>query len=137
VENMPLWFNIAHTHGHGLIVLSTAGEVGVDIERRDRNCDHHLLARRVFTPEEREDWSVVPEAEKKHAFLTTWVAKEAYTKATGEGLQRGFSTFAMSEIPVLHWLDIGEDYIAALATPDPSAPTKTSLAYRLHRIGGD
>jgi 4'-phosphopantetheinyl transferase len=131
LENSRVFFNIAHTKGRGLIALSDEGEVGVDIERRDRDCDHHLLARRVFAPEERGDWEATGEAEKKSALLTTWVAKEAYTKAVGMGLQMPFPSFAVAAIPTLHWLDVGEDYIAALATVS-TAP----VACILHTVGG-
>jgi 4'-phosphopantetheinyl transferase len=131
LQNGEVFFNIAHTAGRGLIALSDEGEVGVDIERRSRDCDHHLLARRVFTTTERHDWEAVPEGEKRDAFLTTWVAKEAYTKAVGLGLQMPFPSFSVATIPTLHWLDAGEAYIAALA-----APSKMPLACILHPIAG-
>jgi 4'-phosphopantetheinyl transferase len=138
LENSRVFFNIAHTKGRGLIALSDEGEVGVDIERRDRDCDYHLLARRVFAPEERTDWEANMEAEKHNGFLTTWVAKEAYTKAVGLGLQMPFSSFAVTEIPTLHWLDVGEEYIAALATLDktPLTCSKPKVACILHTLGG-
>jgi 4'-phosphopantetheinyl transferase len=125
IADTPLFFNIAHTKGKGIIALSDQGDIGVDIEQSDRDCDHHLLARRVFTERERRDWEDKQhEVEKKHAFLTTWVAKEAYTKAVGLGLQMSFRSFDIADIPSLHWLEVGETYIAALSalapTPKPT-----------------
>jgi 4'-phosphopantetheinyl transferase len=116
-----LFFNITHTRGKGLIALSDEAEIGVDIERCDRACNQDLLARRVFTPQEQEEWAQTEASLKYLSFLNTWVAKEAYTKALGFGLQMPFRSFSLTDIPALHWLDVGTEYIGAVTSQEPVA----------------
>jgi 4'-phosphopantetheinyl transferase len=127
----PVYFNIAHTQGVrvqgiGVLALHPTAPVGVDIERWDRECDHALLRRRVFAPEEDAHYHTLSDDEQRRFFYTCWTSKEAYTKALGVGLQMPFPTFAVAEVaPYLTPIDCGADYSAHLALIEGDSPCPT------------
>lgn len=86
-------FNLSHADGAVALVVSRVGPVGVDIESTDPRVDIPCVMAVALTPEEQV--SVRAAAEPYGAFLRCWTAKEAYVKATGEGLRRGFDTLAL------------------------------------------
>jgi 4'-phosphopantetheinyl transferase len=68
------------------IALVRGREVGVDIESLHRLDDWLLMARRIFSPRELGELRSLPEPQQRKAFFNGWTRKEAYLKATGEGL---------------------------------------------------
>lgn len=82
-----LWFNLSHSAHVAVIALSSVGEVGVDIEAIRRLPDADDVAARVFTSRERDAIARRANAERDRAFFEAWTRKEAYIKATGEGLR--------------------------------------------------
>jgi 4'-phosphopantetheinyl transferase len=87
-----LSFNISHTRG--LVACAIAeDEVGVDVETADRRVDLNL-ARSVFAPEEERLLNSAPAAARASLFLRFWTLKEAFIKATGEGLARPLKSFS-------------------------------------------
>lgn len=88
-------FNVSHSGSWVVIALTRAREVGVDIEAMERVADWQLLAGRVFSPGELSGLLALPEPQQREAFYQGWTCKEAYLKATGEGL-----TDALTEIEV-------------------------------------
>jgi 4'-phosphopantetheinyl transferase len=129
-----LRFNVSHSHEWALIALSRDREVGVDVEHH-RSLHHDLfdIAARFFAPAEVDALRALAPAEQEPAFFRIWSRKEAYIKATGEGVSAGLDTFEVSidldpavSLRVLgrpaeaaRWtmrsLDVGPDYAAALA----------------------
>ncbi|MCK4412795.1 MAG: 4'-phosphopantetheinyl transferase superfamily protein [Candidatus Eisenbacteria sp.] len=105
-----LRFSLSHSGAWGLIGVSTAGEIGVDIERVRSDLDPERLARRVFSSQELTVWdalathgsgaaapgSAAAEEHRRQIFLHAWVRKEAYAKARGEGLARGLRSFSVT-----------------------------------------
>ena len=93
-----LHFNISHTRG--LVACAIARqEVGLDVERSDRTIDLDI-ARRYFAPEEVRLLSSLPPGQQGNAFFRFWSLKEAFIKATGEGLSRPLDSFAFAFEPV-------------------------------------
>jgi 4'-phosphopantetheinyl transferase len=93
-----LHFNIAHTRG--LVACAIAhDEVGVDVEASDRmtDCD---IADRFFSPEEARLVRSSPPETRAHLFFRFWTLKEAFIKATGEGLTRPLDSFSFAFDPV-------------------------------------
>jgi 4'-phosphopantetheinyl transferase len=76
-------FNLSHSAGRALIAIASDAEVGVDLEEIRPRTDLRAVARRVFTEAEREAVELGGEA----AFYGHWVAKEAFVKATGRGIE--------------------------------------------------
>lgn len=121
-------FNISHSACAAVIALS-GGEVGVDVELpRPRRADQ--IARRFFAPGENTSLFALPDEDRPDAFFRLWTCKEAFLKATGEGLSRSTRSFEIQLSPPrllwasgipdaaerysVHPLDVGDPYRAAL-----------------------
>lgn len=129
-----LRFNVSHSHEWALIALTRDREVGVDVEHH-RSLHHDLfdIATRFFAPAEVDALRALAPAEQEPAFFRIWSRKEAYIKATGEGVSAGLNNFEVSigiepvvslrvigrPAEAARWmmqsLDVGPDYAAALA----------------------
>lgn len=96
----PLAFNLSHGGGFCALATGRVASVGVDIEAIRPNAAD--LADTVFTRHELLQYTAIPPAGQVQAFFRAWVAKEAYLKATGEGLA-GLQSF---ELNVTTGLDI-------------------------------
>ena len=97
--NGGLQFNLSHSESHVAIALTRGRQVGVDIESVQRLEEWRLLAERVFLPAEIRHIMALPEAEQRLAFLRGWTGKEAYLKATGEGLLDELAQIQVSLLP--------------------------------------
>ena len=89
-------FNLAHSGDLALYAIAER-EVGIDVERIRPLENLEGLAKRFFSPAESEALQRLPPTLRLKAFLTTWVRKEAYVKARGEGLHHPLTTF---DVPV-------------------------------------
>jgi 4'-phosphopantetheinyl transferase len=80
-------FNVSHAGAHALIVLADAGavqEVGIDIERCRDDTDIDAVLPLAFTARERDE--VRAATDRRQAFYSRWVGKEALLKAIGVGV---------------------------------------------------
>jgi 4'-phosphopantetheinyl transferase len=85
-----LQFNLSHSNGRALFAFSINREVGIDLEAGARlGDDWPGLARRIFSVREQEELARQPPESRREAFLNGWTRKEAYLKATGQGLVNG------------------------------------------------
>lgn len=82
----PLHFNVSHTDGLVVCLLSTSPEIGVDTELLARGPDLLALAPRVFAPRELSDLAALSASERPHRAVRLWTLKESYIKARGMGL---------------------------------------------------
>jgi 4'-phosphopantetheinyl transferase len=71
----------------------------VDIERIRAVADLAALVRTSFAAEEQIEFWRLPESMRVRALFVAWTRKEAFVKATGEGLSRSLSSFALSVAP--------------------------------------
>lgn len=94
-----LSFNLSHSEGIAIIGITNGAEIGVDIERVRPMPDRLPIARDFFTPSEFEQLVDMTEADSALAFLRCWTLKEAYVKATGEGLSMPLNSFEVSMDP--------------------------------------
>jgi 4'-phosphopantetheinyl transferase len=85
-DGTKLTFNLAHTKGLVACAVTSEGDVGVDVEASNDCLDVLLLARGYFSSEEIEALENCSGAERQLRFVEQWVLKEAYLKATGEGI---------------------------------------------------
>jgi 4'-phosphopantetheinyl transferase len=107
-----------------LAVISRRQPVGVDVEALNRDVDADALTQRVCTEAERQWWTARPDSQKRDAFLQLWTCKEAFVKATGQGLRSGADTVECV---------FEEDRIIGLNTapgPPPSSPPADQWALR-------
>ncbi len=81
-----LSFNLAHSQDRALFTFSRTGTLGVDIEHLRQDIDVLALSQRFFTQREHQAIASLPSNQHVPAFFCLWTCKEAYLKATGEGL---------------------------------------------------
>jgi 4'-phosphopantetheinyl transferase len=107
-------FNLAHTDDLALCALTVGRAVGVDVERLRPMDDAERIIARYFTPRERLEFLEHPRAERASAFFRGWTRKEAFLKATGEGLTASLDSFEVSlEAGGARLLRVGDDPDAA------------------------
>ncbi len=93
---VPLEFNLSHTGD--LAALGVAGfGIGVDIEQI-REIDRDV-AQRFFAADEVAALFGLPGEQWNEAFFSCWTRKEAYVKASGEGLMVALDSFSVSLAP--------------------------------------
>lgn len=89
-------FNLAHSGNRGLIGIAREGQLGVDIEEVREISDLDDLAKSVFAPGELERWRQLTGSERVCAFYRIWTRKEAYLKASGEGIATRLQSFEVN-----------------------------------------
>ncbi|MGK2905393.1 MAG: 4'-phosphopantetheinyl transferase family protein [Desulfuromonadales bacterium] len=80
-----LAFNLAHSGGWGLCAVTKGFEVGVDIERVDRQLDYEKLAAGFFSARERGWLQAGSSYRRRRQFFRIWTRKEAWLKGKGGG----------------------------------------------------
>ena len=113
-------FNVSHSRGIALLAFVQRREIGIDVEQVREDFDVEAIARRFFSAREQEQLAALPNDEKFEAFFRCWTRKEAYIKATGDGLSLPLHQFDVSVAP--------ENSDALLSTrPDNSEAALWSL----------
>jgi len=139
-----LQFNASHSGDLALYAFTMDCEIGVDVEAIRPMPDIEDVARRFFCVEETAELMALPSAQREHGFFLCWTRKEAYIKATGDGLSTPLDTFCVTLHPgepaamihlkrdptaarawTLHNLIPAPGYAAALAYRDSLRPLKT------------
>ena len=92
-------FNVTHSGGVALLAFARSREIGVDVEQVRRDFDPGAIARRYFSTHEQNQLAGLPAEQKVEAFFRCWTRKEAYIKATGDGLSLPLSQFDVSLAP--------------------------------------
>ncbi len=82
-----LQFNVSHSHELAIYGISWEGAIGVDLEFIRPVDSLMSLTERYFCESEREE--VKRSGDRTETFFRLWTAKEAYLKATGEGIAGG------------------------------------------------
>jgi 4'-phosphopantetheinyl transferase len=90
----PIHFNVSHTDGLVVCLVSTENEVGVDTELFARGTNLLALAPDVFAPKELRDLAALPVDEQAQRAVLLWTLKESYIKARGMGLSLPLDGFA-------------------------------------------
>lgn len=82
-----LEFSVSHGDGLALIAVAHA-RVGVDVQRVEHAVGDELteLTEFVLSPRERRALLRLADSERLFAYYRAWTRKEAYVKATGEGI---------------------------------------------------
>lgn len=130
-----LQFNLSHSHGMALYAIALDQAVGIDLEYM-RPTDVKHLAKRFFSAREYAIIRALPSEQQQAAFFNGWTRKEAYLKATGDGLigleqvevslaptePAQLLTIASDPVAASRWLlqsiHLTPDYAAALAVED-------------------
>jgi 4'-phosphopantetheinyl transferase len=86
IENAQIQFNISHSHEMAVYGISFNKNIGIDIEYIGSNIRGEDVFKRYFFSSEYELIYSVPLFERQKMFFQIWTIKEAYLKATGEGI---------------------------------------------------
>ncbi|WP_048435727.1 4'-phosphopantetheinyl transferase family protein, partial [Methylobacterium platani] len=78
--------NLSHGGGWVAVGLSTVGRIGVDVEAAGRPVDWDGIAPVFLHPGELAAYRTLPAGARPRRALEWWSVKEAFLKATGEGL---------------------------------------------------
>ena len=81
-----LRFNLSHSGDIALIAVTRGREVGVDVERVQRDIEFDPIVEHYFEPTEAWDLRTAPPHERVGKFFDLWTRKEACVKAEGTGL---------------------------------------------------
>lgn len=81
-----LLFNLSHSQDLALLGVSYQHQIGVDLEYIRTMSDLEGLAKRFFSSREYEYLRLFSPQEQQQIFFRYWTCKEAYLKATGDGL---------------------------------------------------
>jgi 4'-phosphopantetheinyl transferase len=85
-----LRFNLSHSHDFAVLAVCRGFEIGVDVEMVRHLDDVEHIADRFFAECESKAVACASGDLQDRLFLRFWTCKEAYLKATGEGLSRPF-----------------------------------------------
>jgi len=114
-------FSLSHCNGLVGVAVSIGGQVGLDLESGDRVIDDPIAARY---------FSLSEQAAAKVDRIRLWTLKEAYVKATGDGITEAFNrcTAALNPAridavrPCQAWQGrVARNHIASVVLIDPTA----------------
>ena len=93
-------FNLSHSGDYAAFALTRLDVVGVDVERiREAMPQRDEIARRYFAASEQAELQAVGERDRSRAFFTLWTRKEAWLKATGEGIAESLAKIEVAFLP--------------------------------------
>ena len=106
LKDSELHFSLSHTRGAICAAFCEDGEIGVDVERRDR-CVNEAMYKRVLSEEERFH------ATSDTDLIRFWVQKEAFLKRLGVGISRDLRGVNSLELPDTAAIDCGDMFVGA------------------------
>jgi 4'-phosphopantetheinyl transferase len=94
-----LHFNVSHSGGLALLAFARGRDLGIDLELERPVPEAESIAERYFSPREGAELRRLSPAERPRAFFRCWTRKEAFIKATGDGLSRPLDAFDVTLAP--------------------------------------
>jgi 4'-phosphopantetheinyl transferase len=118
-------FNASHSGNLAVFAFTAGCEIGIDIERIRPVPGLQNIADRFFSRREAAELLSLPENHRDQAFFQCWTRKEAYIKATGEGLSAPLDRPQAPDWKLCD-LQLTPGYAAALAYRDAERPLTIS-----------
>ena len=121
IREGDIYFNLAHSQDLAIYAICSDREVGIDLEYINSDCDFESIARRYFL---RSEQQIIEKLQNQNldlarrAFYRAWTLKEAYGKATGQGIANILDLVDVSQLLEISGdktLQIGEWTIKLLA----------------------
>ena len=94
-----LHFNFSHSRNLGLLAVSRSSPVGVDVERIRPMPEMEETAANFCSVLENAQFHAAPPEQKLEVFFNIWTRKEAFLKATGEGIAGALAELDCSVAP--------------------------------------
>lgn len=96
VIGAPFQFNVSHSEEVAVFAFALEMALGVDVEHVRPLTDLEGVAQRFFSPAEWNTIRAMTPDKRVDAFFRCWTRKEAYIKATGDGLSYPLNQFEVS-----------------------------------------
>jgi 4'-phosphopantetheinyl transferase len=136
-DGSRLAFNKSHSNRLALYAFTTGCEIGIDVEELRDIPDSDQVASHYFCQAETSELTSLSGTKNRNeAFLRCWTRKEAYIKASGDGLHLPLDRFQVTLLPEqpARFVQIGNDEkIAAdwmLHHLEPAPGYLGAVAYR-------
>jgi 4'-phosphopantetheinyl transferase len=97
--NETILFSISRSEGLALYGFARNCEIGVDVESVRDIPEMDQIVDRIFSTRETHVYGALPEHLKREALFACWTRKEAFVKATGDGLSRPLDKFELTVDP--------------------------------------
>lgn len=127
---VPGWggtFSVSHSGDLVAVAITTAGDIGIDVEKlRDRNVIQ--IAHRLFTAREARFVAGANDAVRLQRFYALWTSKEAWLKARGVGLAVPLDTFEIDSSGVVSAEERAEGHAGSLMRLSVPADNVGALA---------
>ena len=128
VKGTKLQFSLSHTKGAVCAAFSEDGEIGIDIERRDRKVSKNICSR-VLSDNERSL------ATMDEDIIRIWVKKEAFLKRTGIGIATQLCGADTTIIPDVTVFELNGYFVGAAGrNSEQSTLTEMTLSELLKRF---
>jgi len=98
-DDETLQFNLSHSDGLALFAVARRSSIGVDVERIRPIPEADQIAAKFFSAREGAMLCALSPPEKLEAFFNCWTRKEAYLKATGDGIADALAEIEVSLAP--------------------------------------
>jgi 4'-phosphopantetheinyl transferase len=99
LDHARIHFNLAHSENLALLAITRAAAIGADIENIRPLPDMDSLVERFFSARESALFQEMPANRRRIAFFNLWTRKEAFLKATGEGIGQRLNKIEVSFEP--------------------------------------
>ena len=96
LANNSIQFSISHTQDLVAVAFTSHAHVGIDVEFMQAKSDLLALAKRILSDDDYQKFQTLPATELTDAFFRIWTRKEAYLKASGEGITDGLQKISVS-----------------------------------------
>ena len=98
-SDYKLQFNLSHSQDLAVYAITRDRLIGIDIEYMRSILDAEQIVNRFFSQNEQLVFSKLASNHKEIAFFHAWTQKEAFLKATGDGLAGNLDQIEVSLIP--------------------------------------
>jgi 4'-phosphopantetheinyl transferase len=122
LSRSQLRFNVSDSCGVSMMGFTSGADIGVDVERVRELSDWPQIAKQFFCAEEYDQLDDLPVPLQRNAFFDCWTKKEAYLKATGEGLLVPLNSFCVRIRAAMSFVSdttAGREWSMFEASPDP------------------
>lgn len=116
-DGMPK-LSVSHSGDRVAVAFSAAGDIGLDVEEIKAFADFMNTARGILSEEEYSCLRELPCEEQLAGLYTFWTRKEAYLKATGEGLSvplPSVTSHLIERSSTVYTLHPGPGYVGTLS----------------------
>ena len=117
IAEQSIFFSVSHADDWATYSIGLVEKIGIDVEKIRHDLAIASIAARFFSADENQHLQTLPIAKKTQLFFYLWTCKEAFVKATGNGLTESLSIEIHQEDYLVTPFYVAENYIAALITP--------------------